>query len=104
VDLQFIESILSNKDTLFKLVKILLKWRETEENTIYFIYGIMNQSPEILSYLNLHRDFLYDIKRPVIVLGSNYDMHGIFTHPPDLWRFRSRTYDFSERENKILPS
>ena len=94
---------LSREDMLFKLVDILLKWRETEENIVYFVQGIMNQAPEILSYLNLHRDFLYDIKRPIIVLGSKYDMNGVFTLAPDLWRFRSRTYDFSGREKEILP-
>ncbi len=94
---------LSREDTLFKLVDILLKWKETEENTIYFAYGIMNQAPEILSYLNLHRDFLYDIKRPILVLGSTYDMYEIFTLAPDLWRFQSRTYDFSKKEKAIQP-
>lgn len=92
---------LSRSDRLFKLVEILLKWGETEENTVYFVYGIMNQAPDILGYLNLHRDFLYDIKRPVIVVGNMHDMHGISTLAPDLWRFRSRTYDFSRKEKEL---
>ena len=95
---------LRKEDTLFKLVNILLKWEETEENTIYFVYGMVNQAPEILSYPNLHRDFLYDIKRPVLVLGSTYDMHEIFTLAPDLWRFRSRTYDFSKKMKEGIQS
>ena len=94
---------LAKEDSLFKLVDILLKWKETAENTVYFVYGMMNQAPEILSYLNLHRDFLYDIKRPLIILGNIYDMQGIHTHAPDLWRFRSRTYDFSQKEKEIWP-
>jgi tetratricopeptide (TPR) repeat protein len=94
---------LSKKDRLFKLVDILLKWKETGENTVYFVYGMMNQAPDILTYLNLHRDFLYDIKRPIVVVGSMYDMHAISALAPDLWRFRSRTYDFSEKGKEIQP-
>jgi tetratricopeptide (TPR) repeat protein len=95
------EIVLSEEDRLFKLVDILLNWDETEENTLYFVYGIINQAPEILSYLNLHRDFLFDIKRPIIVLGNMYEMKEIATLAPDLWRFRSRTYDFSKKEKRI---
>lgn len=80
-----------------------MKWKETEENIIYFVYGMINQAPEILSYLNLHRDFLYDIKRPIIILGSMYDIQRIATLAPDLWRFRSRTYDFSKEEKEHQP-
>lgn len=87
---------LNKEDSLFKLVDILLKWSETEKNTIYFVYGMVNQAPDILDYLNLHRDFLYDIKRPILVLGSEHDIVEITIHAPDLFRFRSRTYDFSK--------
>jgi len=72
---------------------------DTEENTVYFIYGMSNQFPEILSYLNLHRDFLFDVKRPVIVMGSEYEIREIANNAPDLWRFRNRTFDFLERES-----
>lgn len=50
--------ILHKEDNLFKLVDILLKWNGTGENVVYFVHGIMDQAPDILSYLNLHRDFL----------------------------------------------
>ncbi len=92
---------LSKDDSLFKLVDTLLKWRDTGENAVYFVYGMSNQFPEILSYLNLHRDFLYDVKRPVIVIGSEYEIVEIATNAPDLWRFRNRTFDFLEREPEI---
>ncbi|NQE52385.1 Photosystem I assembly protein Ycf3, partial [ANME-1 cluster archaeon GoMg3.2] len=91
---------LSKDDSLFKLVDVLLKWRDTGDNTVYFIYGMSNQFPEILSYLNLHRDFLFDVKRPVIVMGSEYEIREIATNAPDLWRFRNRTFDFLERESE----
>jgi len=39
---------LSKDDSLFKLVDVLLKWRDTEENTVYFVYGISKQFPENL--------------------------------------------------------
>lgn len=91
---------LSKDDSLFKLVDVLLKWRDTEENTVYFIYGMSNQFPEILSYLNLHRDFLFDVKRPVIVMGSEYEIREIANNAPDLWRFRNRTFDFLERRSE----
>jgi hypothetical protein len=85
---------LSKEDKLRRLVYILLDFDEIEENTIYFVYGLINQAPEILSYLNLHKGFLRDIKRPVVVLGSTYEMNTISVLAPDLWRFRGRTYDF----------
>ena len=91
---------LSKDDSLFKLVDVLLKWRDTEENTVYFVYGISNQFPEILSYLNLHRDFLFDVKRPVIIIGDEYAIREIATNAPDLWRFRNRTFDFLERRSE----
>ena len=91
---------LSKDDSLFKLVDLLLKWRDTEENTVYFVYGISNQFPEILSYLNLHRDFLFDVKRPVIIIGDEYAIREIATNAPDLWRFRNRTFDFLERRSE----
>jgi len=92
---------LKKDDSLFKLVDVLLKWRNTGENTVYFVYGMSNQFPEILSYLNLHRDFLYDVKRPVVVIGSEHEVREIAKNAPDLWRFRNRTFDFLEREPEI---
>jgi tetratricopeptide (TPR) repeat protein len=97
---EILRVVLSKDDSLFKLVDVLLKWRDTEENTVYFIYGMSNQFPEILSYLNLHRDFLFDVKRPVIVMGSEYEIREIANNAPDLWRFRNRTFDFLERESE----
>ncbi|MGB7000555.1 MAG: tetratricopeptide repeat protein, partial [Halobacteriota archaeon] len=91
---------LSKDDSLFKLVDVLLKWEDTVENAVYFVYGMSNQFPEILSYLNLHRDFLFDIKRPVVIIGDKYEIREIATNAPDLWRFRNRTFDFLERESE----
>jgi tetratricopeptide (TPR) repeat protein len=88
---------LSKDDSLFKLVDVLLKWEDTGENAVYFVYGMSNQFPEILSYLNLHRDFLFDIKRPVVIIGDEYENREIANNAPDLWRFRNRTFDFLER-------
>jgi tetratricopeptide (TPR) repeat protein len=91
---------LSKDDSLFKLVDVLLKWEDTGENAVYFVYGMSNQFPEILSYLNLHRDFLFDIKRPVVIIGDEYEIREIATNAPDLWRFRNRTFDFLERKSE----
>ena len=95
------------KDT--NLLEVLLDWDQTDENTVYFVDGIRNQFPWILGYLNLHRDIFYDIKRPVAIFGSEYEITEITKYAPDLWRFRSRTYDFSEKkevrgEFNIIPS
>ncbi|NMG82802.1 MAG: tetratricopeptide repeat protein, partial [Methanosarcinales archaeon] len=91
------------------LLKVLSDWEKTDENTVYFVDGIQNQFPWILGYLNLHRDIFYDIKRPVVMFGSGYEIAEITKYAPDLWRFRGRTYDFSEKkevrgELTVIPS
>ena len=80
------------------LLEMLLTWDETTENTIYVVHGIGNQFPWVLPYINLHRDLFFDIKRPVVVLGSEYEIKEIQKHAPDWFRFRSRTYELKEVE------
>ena len=80
------------------LLEMLLTWDETTENTIYVVHGIANQFPWVLPYINLHRDLFFDIKRPVVVLGSEYEIKEIQKHAPDWFRFRSRTYELKEAE------
>jgi tetratricopeptide (TPR) repeat protein len=80
------------------LLEVLSDWEETSEDTVYFVEGIRSQFPWILGYLNLHRDRFYDIKRPVVIFGGEYEITEITRYAPDLWRFRSRTYDFTEKE------
>jgi len=80
------------------LLEMLLKWKESSENTIYFVHGIGNQFPWVLPYLNLHRDLFFDIKRPVVVVGNEYEIKEIQKHAPDWFRFRSRTYELKEEE------
>jgi tetratricopeptide (TPR) repeat protein len=80
------------------LLEMLLTWNETTENTIYVVHGIGNQFPWVLPYINLHRDMFFDIKRPVVVLGSEYEITEIQKHAPDWFRFRSRTYELKEEE------
>ena len=78
------------------LLEVLSNWEKSSENTVYFVEGIRSQFPWILGYLNLHRDLFYEIKRPVVIFGSEYEITEIKRYAPDLWRFRSRTYDFTE--------
>jgi hypothetical protein len=80
------------------LLEMLLTWDETTENTIYVVHGIANQFPWVLPYINLHRDLFFDIKRPVVVVGSEYEVTEIQKHAPDWFRFRSRTYELKEEE------
>ena len=80
------------------LLEVLSNWEETSEDTVYFVEGVRSQFPWILGYLNLHRDIFYEIKRPVVIFGSEYEITEITRYAPDLWRFRSRTYDFTEKE------
>jgi tetratricopeptide (TPR) repeat protein len=80
------------------LLEMLLMWDETTENTIYVVHGIGNQFPWVLPYINLHRDLFFDIKRPVVVVGSEYEIMEIQKHAPDWFRFRSRTYELKEVE------
>jgi tetratricopeptide (TPR) repeat protein len=89
------EISLKGKDNLLEM---LLTWDETTENTIYVVHGIGNQFPWVLPYINLHRDMFFDIKRPVVVLGSEYEITEIQKHAPDWFRFRSRTYELKEAE------
>ena len=80
------------------LLEVLSNWEETDEKTVYFVEGVRRQFPWVLGYLNLHRDIFYDIKRPVVIFGSEYEITEITRYAPDLWRFRSRTYDFTEKK------
>jgi tetratricopeptide (TPR) repeat protein len=80
------------------LLETLSNWGKTDEKTVYFVDGVRNQFPWILGYLNLHRDLFYEIKRPVVIFGSEYEITEITKYAPDLWRFRSRTYDFTEKK------
>ena len=80
------------------LLEVLSDWEENSEDTVYFVEGVRNQFPWILGYLNLHRDIFYEIKRPVVIFGSEYEITEITRYAPDLWRFRSRTYDFTEKK------
>nr|QNO43339.1 cell division coordinator CpoB [Methanosarcinales archaeon ANME-2c ERB4] len=80
------------------LLEVLSDWEETSEDTVYFVEGVRNQFPWILGYLNLHRDIFYEIKRPVVIFGSEYEITEITKYAPDLWRFRSRTYDFIDKK------
>jgi len=82
------------------LLEILIKWEKTPENTVYLAHGLSNQFLWVLGYLNLHRDLFYDIKRPIIISGSEYEISEIARYAPDLWRFRSRTYDFTEKKKE----
>ena len=79
------------------LLEVLSNWEETSEDMVYFVEGVRSQFPWILRYLNLHRDIFYEIKRPVIIFGSEHEITEITRYAPDLWRFRSRTYDFTEK-------
>ncbi len=86
-----------------RFLKILYRWEETSENTVYLAHDISSQFPWILVYINLHRDLLYDIKRPVVMIVSLYEIITIQKNAPDFYRFRSRTYDFSDEEAGSSP-
>ena len=83
------------------LLDVLSDWEETDEKTVYFVEGVRSQFPWVLGYLNLHRDIFYEIKRPVVIFGSEYEITEITRYAPDLWRFRSRTYDFTEKKGML---
>ena len=79
------------------LLEMLVKWERTPDNAVYLIYGISSQFPSVLGYLNLHRDLFYQIKRPVLMTVSEYEIREIQKHAPDLYRYRSRTYNLNEK-------
>ena len=83
------------------LLEVLSDWEETSEDTVYFVEGVRDQFPWILGYLNLHRDIFYEIKRPIVIFGNEYEITEITKYAPDLWRFRSRTYDFTEKKEML---
>ena len=43
-----------------------------------------------------YRDLFFDIKRPAVFVGSEYEIKEIQRHAPDWFRFRSRTYEPKE--------
>ncbi|MDF0591042.1 tetratricopeptide repeat protein [Candidatus Methanocrinis natronophilus] len=87
------------------LLQMLVDWKDTPDNAVYLIYGISSQFPSVLGYLNLHRDILSQIKRPVLMAVSEYEIREIQKHAPDLYRYRSRTYNFkAKRDIGIKPS
>ena len=80
------------------LLKTLVKWESTPDNAVYLVCGIASQFPWIFAYLNLHRDLFYQIKRPVLMAVSEYEIREIQKHAPDLYRYRSRTYNLKVKE------
>lgn len=76
-------------------LETLIKWNDSNKNTVYAVHGMKSAFPEILGYLNLHRDLFYDIKRPVVIMGSDHEISEIARYAPDFWRFRRSTYDFT---------
>lgn len=79
------------------LLQMLVDWKDTPDNAVYLIYGLSSQFPAVLGYLNLHRDLLYQIKRPVLMAVSEYEIREIQKHAPDLYRYRSRTYNLKSK-------
>ncbi|MFQ6084641.1 MAG: hypothetical protein ACE5WD_14980, partial [Candidatus Aminicenantia bacterium] len=78
-------------------------WKDTPENTVFFVDGIENAFPEILGYLNLHREIFYEVKRPVVIWCSDYWLNEIAKKAPDFWDFRSNVYEFkTEKIAQIL--
>ena len=61
-----------------------------------YILNFLLQKSLCLAY----RDLFFDIKRPAVVVGSEYEIKGIQRHAPDWFRFRfrfrSRTYEPKE--------
>ncbi|MHC1632036.1 MAG: tetratricopeptide repeat protein [Methanotrichaceae archaeon] len=96
-----IEINLRNDDS--NLLETLVEWETTPNNTVYLVHGISSQFPLILENLNLHRDLFYHIKRPILMIVSEYELKKIQKHAPDLYRFRSRTYDIKRRDFEIEP-
>ncbi|HID27488.1 MAG TPA: hypothetical protein EYP22_06665 [Methanosarcinales archaeon] len=78
-------------------------WKDTPENTVFFVDGIENAFPEILGYLNLHREIFYEVKRPVVIWCRDYWLNEIAKKAPDFWDFRSNVYEFkTEKIAQIL--
>ncbi|HPE63723.1 MAG TPA: tetratricopeptide repeat protein, partial [Methanothrix sp.] len=81
------------------LFQMLVEWEHTPNNAVFLIYGISSQFPSVLGYLNLHRDLFYHIKRPVLMALSEYELREIQKHAPDLYRYRSRTYNLKAKKD-----
>ena len=75
------------------LLETLVEWESTPDNAVYLVCGIASQFPRVLGHLNLHRDLFYQIKRPALMAVSEYEIKEIQKHAPDLYRYRSRTYN-----------
>ncbi len=84
------------------LLETLVEWERTPDNGVYLVCGIASQFPQVLGYLNLHRDLFYQIKRPVLMAVSEHEIREIQKHAPDLYRYRSRTYNLKTKEKAEL--
>jgi len=80
------------------LLEILSQWEDTPENCVYLVYGIKNQFPWILPYINLHRELFPDVKRPIVVVVNEYEIREIQKHAPDWFKFESGEYVFTKEE------
>jgi|GEM_PF-6268141 len=94
----------SEERYLSKLEIFKKEWMFTDENVICLLHGL-NQGNKfkIIKYLNAQRDSLAEIKRPIVILGNEEEIRGIAEIAPDLWRFRSRTYDLREELRYEVP-
>ena len=83
------------------LLETLVEWESTPDNAVYLVCGIASQFPRVLGHLNLHRDFFYQIKRPVLMAVSEYEIREIQKHAPDPYRYRSRTYNLKAKGKSV---
>lgn len=81
-------------------LETLVEWATTSKETVYLLSLSPHQQLQMLGYLNLHRDLFADIKRPVVIAGGKHDIKEMSRYAPDLYRFRSRTYDLTKEEAK----
>ncbi|HID72124.1 MAG TPA: hypothetical protein EYP29_05205, partial [Thermoplasmata archaeon] len=96
------EVISLNLSQVSKPLKEIVNWKKTPKNALYFIFNLGRQFLHILTDLNIHRDLLADVKRPVVVAGTKHELGEIAKYAPDFWRFRSGSYKISfKKESEV---
>ncbi len=100
---KFEDIFLSSESFEKKYLPGILYNRKVEginENVVFNIFGFEKARPEIYGYIQLHRETIAGINRPILIWVPEYVFKEIPLKAPDFYRFRSSVYRFIEEEKE----
>ena len=68
------------------------------ENVVFNIFGFEKAVPEIYGFVQVHRETIAGIERPILFWVPEYIFKEIPLKTPDFYRFRSSVYWFAEED------